>query len=136
MHVCTDMAWTCPECENEDNEQTTCDACGEAQPADLEAAAAVPAAPAGDKLVGLVVECEVLGQPKDKLKKLTVDVGGAKALTIVTNAPNIREAGSRVVVAMIGAVLSDDVKVQKKAFTGGVVSEGVICDRYIMHLTS
>jgi tRNA-binding EMAP/Myf-like protein len=98
------MAWTCPECENEDNEQATCDACGEAQPADLKAAAA--AAPAGDKVVGLVVECEVLGQPKDKLKKLTVDVGGAKPLTIVTNAPNIREAGSRVVVAMIGAVLT------------------------------
>ena len=76
-------------------------------------------------VVGLVSAVESVSG-KDKLTKLSVDVGAAEQLTIVTNASNVSE-GSRVVVAMIGTELSDGTMV-KKASVGGVVSEGMLCD--------
>ena len=76
-------------------------------------------------VVGLVSVVESVSG-KDKLTKLSVDVGAAEQLTIVTNASNVSE-GSRVVVAMIGTELSDGTMV-KKASVGGVVSEGMLCD--------
>jgi tRNA-binding EMAP/Myf-like protein len=76
-------------------------------------------------VVGLVAVLESVAG-KDKLSKLTVDVGAAEQLTIVTNASNVSE-GSRVVVAMLGTELSDGTVV-KKASVGGVVSEGMLCD--------
>ena len=76
-------------------------------------------------VVGLVASCEhVTG--KDKLSKLSVDVGAVDPLQIVTNAPNVAES-SRVVVATIGTTLPDGTEV-KKASVGGVPSEGMLCD--------
>lgn len=49
--------------------------------------------------VGLVLEAEAI-EGKDKLTKLTVDVGAAEPLTIVTNAPNAKK-GSLIVVALV-----------------------------------
>lgn len=49
--------------------------------------------------VGLVVECDPV-EGNDKLKKVTVDVGGAEPIVIVTNAANVSD-GSRIVVAMV-----------------------------------
>lgn len=37
---------------------------------------------------------------KDKLKKISVDVGAAEPVTVVTNAPNVSE-GSLIVVALV-----------------------------------
>ncbi|CAM9850131.1 unnamed protein product [Heterosigma akashiwo] len=62
---------------------------------------------------------------KGKLKKLVVDVGEEEPLTIVTNAPNVRD-DSRVVVAKIGAVINDEPV--KKTSVGGVMSHGMLCD--------
>lgn len=69
---------------------------------------------------------------KDKLKKLSVDVGAAEPLTIVTNAPNVAE-GSRVVVATVGAVVGEETI--KKASVGGVTSEGMLCSNPMLGWT-
>ena len=62
-----------------------------------------PEAPAAESLlkVGVVLECEAIAG-KDKLRRLTVDVGagGDDPVVVVTNAPNVA-AGSRVVIAMV-----------------------------------
>eukprot|EP00039_Didymoeca_costata_P029786 m.26384 g.26384 ORF g.26384 m.26384 type:complete len:175 (-) comp7790_c0_seq2:33-557(-) len=76
-------------------------------------------------VAGLVLECEDVPK-KDKLKQLTVDIGKDESVTIVTNAPNVKQ-GVRVVVATVGAQLKDGETV-KKATVGGVPSEGMLCD--------
>ena len=111
-------AWTCSACENEnDSAAETCEACDEPRPA-------APAA-AGDSpfKVGRVLTCEAV-PGKDKLRLLSVDVGAAAPLPIVTNAPNV-EVGSHVVVATVGAVVEDTTV--KAARVGGVLSEGMLC---------
>ena len=60
----------------------------------------------------------------DKLKACCIDVGQSE-VTIVTNAGNVAE-GSRVVVAMVGAVV-DEMPLQKRN-VGGRTSEGMLCD--------
>ena len=76
-------------------------------------------------VVGVVLTCEPV-QGKDKLKALTVDVGAADPLAIVTNAPNV-QTQSRVVVATVGTELNNGETV-KKANVGGAPSEGMLCD--------
>ena len=65
-----------------------------------------------------------------KLKKVTVDIGGEEALTIVTNATNVRE-GTRTCVATVGTSI-EDVEV-KKMSVGGVTSEGMLCDSKMLN---
>eukprot|EP00039_Didymoeca_costata_P029787 m.26386 g.26386 ORF g.26386 m.26386 type:complete len:194 (-) comp7790_c0_seq3:33-614(-) len=95
-------------------------------------------------VAGLVLECEDVPK-KDKLKQLTVDIGKDESVTIVTNAPNVKQGylcfllrvscyiffyflyRVRVVVATVGAQLKDGETV-KKATVGGVPSEGMLCD--------
>ena len=74
---------------------------------------------------GLVVSCEPISG-KDKLHKLSVDIGSDTPVTIVTNASNVTES-CRVVVATVGTTLRDGTEV-KKANVGGVPSEGMLCD--------
>lgn len=118
-------SWVCAECECENEaEEQVCGGCEAPKPA---------AASSGDDkykgyVCGIVTECEGVAG-KDKLKKLSVDVGKGTNLTIVTNAPNV-VAGSRIVVATIGAKVTADGEeiVVKKTAVGGVSSEGIVCD--------
>lgn len=115
--------WMCPSCTyaNEDGDAECC-ACGVAKPA-----AAAPSNsddPYANIVVGLVVEAEAVAG-KDKLLRLTVNVGSGQNVTLVTNAGNVA-TGSRVVVALPGAVVGDITV--KKAVVGGVASEGMLCD--------
>ncbi len=95
-------AWECPECaqENEAGDAACC-ACDAPRPAPAGGADEEEASRFAGFKVGSVLTCEDV-PGKDKLKALTVDVGAAEALKIVTNAPNVA-VGSRVVVATIGA---------------------------------
>ncbi|MDQ0110988.1 phenylalanine--tRNA ligase subunit beta [Paenibacillus harenae] len=61
----------------------------------------------------------------DKLNVCKVDVGTGEELQIVCGAKNV-DAGQRVPVAVIGAVLPDDFKI-KRAKLRGVESQGMIC---------
>ncbi|MFD0588465.1 phenylalanine--tRNA ligase subunit beta [Paenibacillus sp. GCM10027627] len=61
----------------------------------------------------------------DKLNVCKVDVGTGEELQIVCGASNV-DAGQRVPVAVIGAVLPDDFKI-KRAKLRGVESQGMIC---------
>ena len=82
-------------------------------------------------VVGKVVECgSVPG--KDKLKQLVVDVG-TTTLTVVTNAPNIRE-GTRTVIALIGTELEvhGEAITVRATLVGGVTSEGMVCDSVML----
>lgn len=114
--------WICehPDCdayENEDPDTEECEACGEPRYAEIE-----------DKYsgfkCGIILSIEAID---DKLKHCTIDIGDgeAKAVKIVTNAPNATE-GARVVVACVGATVGD-VKLTKKT-VGGRPSEGMLCD--------
>ena len=67
---------------------------------------------------------------KDKLRQCIVDVGAGEQLTIVTNAPNVRE-GTRTVVALVGTEVETDggeTITVKKSAVGGIMSSGMICD--------
>jgi tRNA-binding EMAP/Myf-like protein len=77
--------------------------------------------------VGVILTKEGI-KGKDKLNKLTVDVGGEEPLPIVTNA-KVSE-GERVVVATVGAKIGedDDAIVVTKANVGGAPSHGMLCD--------
>ena len=75
-----------------------------------------------------------LTEMKKPLRSVLVDVGGDDALTIVTNAQNVRES-SRVVVACVGAVVpkgaeegDDGATTVGRRAVGGVMSEGMLCD--------
>ncbi|MCG7409867.1 phenylalanine--tRNA ligase subunit beta [Paenibacillus sp. ACRRX] len=61
----------------------------------------------------------------DKLNVCTVDVGAADMLQIVCGAKNV-DAGQKVPVATIGAVMPDGMKI-KRAKLRGVESQGMIC---------
>ncbi|MVO98938.1 phenylalanine--tRNA ligase subunit beta [Paenibacillus lutrae] len=61
----------------------------------------------------------------DKLNVCTVDVGSGEDLQIVCGAKNV-DAGQKVPVAVIGAVLPGDFKI-KRAKLRGVESQGMIC---------
>lgn len=75
-------------------------------------------------VVGLIVQ-KVKHPEADKLWVTTVDVGDAEPRTIVCGAQNF-EAGDRVPVALVGAVLPGGFEI-KKAKLRGVVSEGMNC---------
>ncbi len=61
----------------------------------------------------------------DKLSVCKVDVGGEEDLQIVCGAPNV-DAGQKVPVAVVGAVLPGDFKI-KRAKLRGTESQGMIC---------
>jgi phenylalanyl-tRNA synthetase beta chain len=80
-----------------------------------------------ESLKGVVVGqlLEVKKHPNaDKLKLAVVDIGKTK-LSIVCGAPNI-EVGQKVPVAMVGAVLSNGIKIGKVKVRG-IESEGMLC---------
>lgn len=68
----------------------------------------------------------------DKLSLCTVDVGGQEPLQIVCGAPNV-DAGQRVAVAPVGAVLPGNFKI-KKSKIRGVESRGMICSERELEL--
>ena len=73
-------------------------------------------------LVGQVLSLEALS---GKLKKRQVDIGQENPLTIVTNAPNVRE-NSRVIVATVGSIVNGEEV--KAVSVGGCKSHGMLCD--------
>mmetsp|Transcript_33239 Transcript_33239/g.74080 ORF Transcript_33239/g.74080 Transcript_33239/m.74080 type:complete len:177 (+) Transcript_33239:96-626(+) len=119
--------------EEPSEEVWTCLECGYENPAEEQACLACEAprqAGAGggtdDSFKNIVVgSVTSLEKVKEKLSLLKVDVGKADPLSIVTNAGNVKE-GSRVVVAMVGAVVADEEV--KKASIQGHPSEGMLCD--------
>lgn len=79
-------------------------------------------------VVGKVLTCEQHPNA-DRLKKTTVDIGGAMPLEIVCGAPNVA-AGQTVPVAVVGTKIYDKEGNSfeiKKAKIRGEVSEGMIC---------
>ena len=83
----------------------------------------------GDKFKGFVVG-KVTSSEKhsnaDKLSVCTVDIGAGEDLHIVCGAPNV-EAGQKVCVAKVGAVIPAGGFEIKKTKIRGEVSEGMIC---------
>jgi len=79
-------------------------------------------------VVGEVITCEQHPNA-DRLRKTTVNVGGAELLSIVCGAPNVA-AGQKVLVATIGTTLytsaGEALKIEKSKIRGEV-SEGMIC---------
>ena len=75
-------------------------------------------------VIGLIAE-KVKHPEADKLWVTTVDVGDGEPRTIVCGAQNF-EAGDKVPVALVGAVLPGGFEI-KKAKLRGVVSEGMNC---------
>ncbi|MGL4972473.1 MAG: phenylalanine--tRNA ligase subunit beta [Culicoidibacterales bacterium] len=71
------------------------------------------------------VESKTQHPEADRLNVCTVNVGEETLLQIVCGAPNV-EAGQKVIVAKIGAVLPGNFKI-KKAKLRGVESQGMIC---------
>ena len=122
--------WECAECGEQENgaDDAACVACDAPRPAAAAAGGGEDAGRYAGYAVGLITTCEDVAG-KDKLKKLSVDVGG-RTLVIATNAPNVA-VGTRVVVATVGSSVPDgsggEVAV-KKATVGGVISEGMLCD--------
>ncbi len=93
--------------------------------AGLEVDGIAPVAPYFENIVvGFVLSCEQ-HPDADKLNLCQVDVGRADALQIICGASNIR-ADLKVIVATIGAVLPNGLKI-KKAKLRGVESFGMIC---------
>jgi len=77
-----------------------------------------------DAVTGLVNEC-LATAGKNKLKKLSVDIGQEVPVTIVTSMDSI-SVGSRVVVARVGSFVNEQ-EVKKTTF-GDDISEGLLCD--------
>ena len=84
-----------------------------------------PFAPALGTVVVGHVEAREKHPDADKLSLCRVNVGEDEPLQIVCGAPNI-DAGQRVAVAKVGAVLPGDFKI-KKSKIRGVESRGMIC---------
>jgi|AntAceMinimDraft_18_1070375.scaffolds.fasta_scaffold01470_7 phenylalanyl-tRNA synthetase beta chain len=79
---------------------------------------------ANNLVVGHVLTCDK-HPDADKLNITTVNVGKEQPLQIICGASNV-EAGQKVIVALVGAVLPGEVKI-KKAKIRGVDSYGMIC---------
>ncbi|MBR1539934.1 MAG: phenylalanine--tRNA ligase subunit beta [Clostridia bacterium] len=77
-------------------------------------------------IIGKVLECE-MHPDSDNLHVCKVDVGN-EVLQIVCGAPNVAK-GEKVIVALPGAVLPGDFKIQKSV-KRGVESNGMICALY------
>ena len=93
--------------------------------AGLEVERVAPVAPPFEGLVvGHVVSC-VKHPNADKLSLCEVDIGVDSNLQIICGAPNVRK-GLKVVVATVGSVLPNNLKI-KKAKLRGVESRGMIC---------
>lgn len=130
------MPWICSDCEYEnDDKDERCGACdAERSPA---AAAQEGTATAGstttDRFANYVVgQVESLKEMKKPLRCLSINVGDAEPVQVVTNAQNVRE-GSRIVVALLGAMVGDEVV--KKVTVGGEVSQGMLCDSKMLGWT-
>ena len=119
------MSWNCPECDYEnDGADQTCSACDAARP-EASSAAEPSDDPYANLVVGKVLECE--DAAGGKLKKLSVDVGAAEPLQVVTNATNVKE-GVRVVVACVGAVVGGITI--KRTQVQGIPSNGCCVTRW------
>lgn len=93
--------------------------------AGLEVDAAIPVAGSfSGVVVGHIVACEPHPEA-DKLRVCRVDAGQAEPVTIVCGAPNAR-AGLKAPLAMIGAVLPNDLVI-KQAKLRGIESHGMLC---------
>jgi phenylalanyl-tRNA synthetase beta chain len=93
--------------------------------AGLEVDVIAPVAPYFENVViGYVVSCEK-HPDADKLSLCKVDVGGSDNLKIICGARNVR-ADLKVIVAKVGAVLPNGLKI-KKAKLRGIESVGMIC---------
>ena len=120
------MPWQCPSCEYDENEDAAprCESCDE------QLAAAAPA-PAGAGAPLIVVARVTAVEPipnKDKLRKVTLDAGGAAEVVVVTN--SAVHLHTLVCVALPGATVrvgGEEVQV-KAAAVGGVASGGMLCD--------
>ena len=84
------------------------------------------------KVCGEVLTCEAIAG-RDKLKKVTVDIGASEALAVTTNAPNLR-VGTRTVVATVGTELeiNGEMIIVQKTNVGGAWSDGMICDSVML----
>jgi len=101
--------------------------------AGLEVERVAPVAPPFKGLVvGLVISC-VKHPNADKLSLCEVDIGVDSNLQIICGAPNVRK-GLKVVVATVGSVLPNNLKI-KKAKLRGVESTGMICSESEMGLS-
>ena len=78
----------------------------------------------GNIVIGKVLTCKP-HPDADKLSATEVDAGEGRKLSIVCGAPNVA-AGQTVAVAMVGAILPDGLKIEKRKLRG-VTSEGMIC---------
>ena len=119
--VCSDCDEVCVE---EDSD--CCLSCG----GDLVTTTASSTSSSSAIVVGLILSCEEIAG-KDKLKNLTIDIGGGKSpIKVVTSAPNVAEK-LRVIVACEGAVLKDGTVI-KPTSVGGVKSFGMLCDNQML----
>jgi tRNA-binding EMAP/Myf-like protein len=125
------VRWTCEACGFDENEETdaVCGACDERRPEPAVAAAEADAF--ANYVVGVIVSVEDVSG-KDKIKKCSVDIGGAEPIDVVTNAPNAKSA-LRGVVALPGAVVGDTVV--KRTQIAGVPSNGMLCDSTMLGWT-
>ena len=115
------MVWVCEGCEqeNEDSDAVCC-ACEEPKPH-----ASADAQAGGGFVVGLILEASPIAG-KDKLTKLSIEIGaGSGPVVVVSNAPHL-EQGQHVVVARVGSTVNadGDEVVVSKAVVGGVTSSG------------
>ena len=93
--------------------------------AGLEVERVAPVAPPFEGLVVGYVVSSVKHPNADKLTLCEVDIGVHSNLQIICGAPNVRK-GLKVVVATVGSVLPNNLKI-KKAKLRGVESRGMIC---------
>jgi tRNA-binding EMAP/Myf-like protein len=83
-----------------------------------------------DAVCGIVENFEEM-PGKGNYKKLLVDVGMKDLLVIVTDWEVVN--GMRCVIAMLGSFVGDDEVTEKKM--GGVVSQGALCDGFMLGWT-
>jgi len=101
--------------------------------AGLEVEAVVPvAADLSQVVVGCVTHLERHPEA-DKLKVCSVDVGGGETLQIVCGANNVVNGG-KYPVALVGALLPNDLKI-KKSKLRGVESSGMLCSAKELGIT-
>jgi len=83
--------------------------------------------------VGIVEDVQQLS---GKLRICRVNIGQDDLITVVTSSTNVRQ-GSRAAVATVGCTFLDDGISQtvRKQSIGGVLSEGIFCDSYMLGWT-